>query len=178
MHVHERLRINLVLGAGDPKHQTHGVIGLMADVHISLVQCDDFTGLDPGTQFPSALGIIVPGSVHKGKTGQETLQIQPQMTLGRRRAGHAVKNPGHCVHEWSGAAAGNNEAGWPAVGWTEPARHINGASFAAGETKNISLRDRVLSVRCRQIRRNEAVLEIDELTIFIELKIGEEEFAP
>ena len=55
---------------------------------------------------------------------------------------------------------------------------INGMSFAAGETKSISLRDRVLSVRCREIRRNEAVLEIDGLLNFITLKIGEEKFVP
>src|SRR5450631_3679025 len=58
----------------------------MAEVHISLVKYDDFTGLDSGTHFPRTLGIVVPGSVHNGKAGQETLQIQPQMTLGRRLA--------------------------------------------------------------------------------------------
>ncbi len=55
---------------------------------------------------------------------------------------------------------------------------INGMSFAAGETKSISLLDRVLSVRCREIHRNEAVLEIDGLLNFITLKIGEEKFVP
>ena len=55
---------------------------------------------------------------------------------------------------------------------------INGVSFAAGETKSISLRNRVLSVRCREIRRNEAVLEISGLMNFITLKIGEERFVP
>ena len=55
---------------------------------------------------------------------------------------------------------------------------INGVSFAADETKNISLRDRVLSVRCHEIRRNEVVLEISGLINLITLKIGEEKFVP
>jgi len=58
----------------------------MGEVHVSLVKYDDFTGLDAGAQFPGALGVVVPGGVHEGKARQKTLQVQPQMTLGRRLA--------------------------------------------------------------------------------------------
>jgi len=46
----------------------------MFEVHVSLVKNDDFTGLDPGTHFPRAPGVVVPGGVHNGKAGQKTLQ--------------------------------------------------------------------------------------------------------
>jgi hypothetical protein len=55
---------------------------------------------------------------------------------------------------------------------------INGVSFAAGETKIVKLLDRTLTVRCREIRRNEVVLEVDGLVNFITLEIGDEKFVP
>jgi hypothetical protein len=55
---------------------------------------------------------------------------------------------------------------------------INGQSFATGETKAVKLSDRTLNVRCREIRRDEVVLEVDGAPGGITLKIGEEKFAP
>jgi len=55
---------------------------------------------------------------------------------------------------------------------------INGLSFAEGETKSVSLQTRTVRVRCRQILRDEVVLEVDGLSRPFDLKIGEERFAP
>ena len=45
-----------------------------------------FTGLDAGADLAGAFGVGVPGRIDQGKAGQETLQIQAQMTFGRRLA--------------------------------------------------------------------------------------------
>jgi hypothetical protein len=55
---------------------------------------------------------------------------------------------------------------------------ISGALFAAGETRNVPLQSRVVRVRCREIRRNEVVLEVDGLAGPVTLIIGEEKFVP
>ena len=58
----------------------------MVEVHVSLVKYDDFARFDPGAQFPGALGVGVPRRVDDRKARQKTLQVQPQVALGRRFA--------------------------------------------------------------------------------------------
>ena len=60
------------------------------------------------------------------------------------------------------------------------ARHavVSGVSFAAGETKKIKLQHGETKVLCREIRRNEVLLEVDGLAAPVLLKIGEEKFLP
>jgi hypothetical protein len=55
---------------------------------------------------------------------------------------------------------------------------INGLSFAAGETRRVLLQNRIVQVRCREIRRTEVVLELDDVTPPVILKIGAEKFMP
>jgi hypothetical protein len=55
---------------------------------------------------------------------------------------------------------------------------INGLSFAEGEAKSVSLQTRTVRVRCREIRRDGVVLEVDGHSGPFDLKIGEEKFAP
>jgi len=55
---------------------------------------------------------------------------------------------------------------------------INGLSFAAGETKSVPLQGRTVPVRCREILRDEVVLEVAGLAGPITLKIGAEKFVP
>jgi len=55
---------------------------------------------------------------------------------------------------------------------------INGLSFAAGETRRVLLQNRIVQVRCREIRRAEVVLELDDVTQPVILKIGAEKFMP
>ena len=78
--------LQIVLGARDPENLPHRQIGQMAEVDVSLVEYDDFPGLDSGAHCAGALGIGVPGGVHDGKARQEALQIQAQVTFGRRLA--------------------------------------------------------------------------------------------
>jgi len=55
---------------------------------------------------------------------------------------------------------------------------ISGVSFAVDETRPVRLQDRTVSVRCREIRRAEVVLEVEGLAGAFTLKIGEEKFVP
>ena len=55
---------------------------------------------------------------------------------------------------------------------------ISGVSFAVGETKKIKLQRGEVKVLCREIRRNEVLLEADGLAAPVLLKIGEEKFLP
>ncbi len=55
---------------------------------------------------------------------------------------------------------------------------VSGVSFGAGETKAVKLQGRTVQVRCREIRRDEVVLEVDGLATPVRLKIGEEKFLP
>ena len=55
---------------------------------------------------------------------------------------------------------------------------VNGISFAAGETKKIKLQHGAVSVRCREIHRDEAVLDVEDVSTPVTLKIGEEKFLP
>ena len=54
----------------------------MGKVQVSLVKYDDFTGPNGGAQFPCPFGVVMAGGVDEGKTRQEAVQIQPQMTFG------------------------------------------------------------------------------------------------
>ena len=55
---------------------------------------------------------------------------------------------------------------------------LNGVSFAAGETRTLKLQRGAVSVRCREIHRDEAVLDVEDVTAPVTLKIGEEKFRP
>jgi len=55
---------------------------------------------------------------------------------------------------------------------------ISGVSFAVGETHDVPLQNRIVSVRCREIRRGEVVLEVDGVSDPVVLKIGGEKFLP
>jgi hypothetical protein len=54
---------------------------------------------------------------------------------------------------------------------------INGRTFAAGETGIVLLQNRIVQVRCREIRRTEVVLELDGAPEPVILKIGAEKSA-
>ena len=60
------------------------------------------------------------------------------------------------------------------------ARHavVSGVAFAAGEVRKIKLQRGEVKVLCREIRRDEVVLEADGLPNAVTLKIGEEKFLP
>ena len=62
----------------------------------------------------------------------------------------------------------------------EQSRHaiIGGVSFAAGDVKSVRLQNRTVKIRCREIRRDEVVLETDGAPGQFTLKIGAEKFMP
>jgi hypothetical protein len=64
------------------------------------------------------------------------------------------------------------------LGGKEPRAIINKISFAVGDTKQIILRGGEVNVHCREIHRDEVVLEVEGIVTPVELKIGEEKFVP
>ena len=54
----------------------------MREVHITLVNQHDFTGLDPGAQFPCPLVVVLAGGVDDDKVGQQALQVKPHVRFG------------------------------------------------------------------------------------------------
>ncbi|HEX5398192.1 MAG TPA: hypothetical protein VFY06_04015, partial [Verrucomicrobiae bacterium] len=55
---------------------------------------------------------------------------------------------------------------------------INGVAFAPGETHRIRLRDKTVSVHCRTVRQEQALLDVDGISNSVTLKQGEEMFVP
>jgi hypothetical protein len=55
---------------------------------------------------------------------------------------------------------------------------VSGVSFAPGETKSVRLQNRTVQVRCREIRDDEAVLQVDGSAETLTLKLGEEKSVP
>ena len=74
--------LEVVLGAGDPKDLAGRQIGQMVEVHIRLVEDDDFTRVDTGAKLAGPLGFMLGSGVHDGAAGQEGLQVEAQMALG------------------------------------------------------------------------------------------------
>lgn len=55
---------------------------------------------------------------------------------------------------------------------------INGVAFAVGEQKQIRLRNQTVLVRCREIQDKAVVLQLNESTSTLTLKLGEEKSPP
>ena len=90
--------LEVVLGAGDPKDLACRQVGQRVEVHIRLVKDDDFTLVDIGAQLAGALGFMLGGGVHDGAAGQEGLQVEAEMALGRGLAAAVfgpVQGTGH-----------------------------------------------------------------------------------
>jgi hypothetical protein len=74
--------LQVVLGAGDPEDAAHGKVGEMLEVHIGLVEDDDFTLLNIGAKLSGPDGVMLGGGVHDGAAGQEGLEIEADMAFG------------------------------------------------------------------------------------------------
>ncbi len=55
---------------------------------------------------------------------------------------------------------------------------ISGVSFAAGETRKVSLQNRTVQIRCREIRTDSVALEVDGMAEPLTLRVGEEKYLP
>ena len=112
----------VLLGARDPEDTAPRQLQQMGEVHVSPVKQDDLARAQSGAHGVGVIPVGVPGRVEQHETRQETLQIQPQMTLGRSLAA-AVFGPvqtrgdefdGRRINDVNGAG----EAPGPAVART------------------------------------------------------------
>ena len=74
--------LQVVLGAGDPEDAALRQIRQMVEIHISLVEDDDFTRLNTGAKLTRPDTVMFGGSVHDGAAGQEGLEIEADMAFG------------------------------------------------------------------------------------------------
>ena len=85
-------------------------------VEVSPVKDHDLTGLDPGADFAGAGAVVLLGHVDDGEGGQEALQVEPQMALGRRLA-PPVFGPVHTAgDEFDGGGVDHMDGAAKAVG--------------------------------------------------------------
>ena len=75
---------HVLFGPGDKEYAPQGQVKEMGQIDVSLVKQYDFTVLEGGAHFAGSFGVIVPGRVDDGETGQKTLQIQAHVTFGGR----------------------------------------------------------------------------------------------
>jgi hypothetical protein len=84
----------VVLGASDPEDAPQGQRPEVDEVDVSLVEEHNLAGANARAQLPRAFGVVVSGGVDDGEAGQKTVQVQPQMALGRSLAS-AMLGPIH-----------------------------------------------------------------------------------
>ena len=75
-----------ILGARHPENSAEQQVPQMGKIDVGLVKYDDFTGSNARTEFARPFGIVLARGVNDGKARQKTLQIQPQVALGRSLA--------------------------------------------------------------------------------------------
>jgi hypothetical protein len=76
----------VVLGAGNPEDAALDQRPEVAEINVSLVEEDNLSGANARANLPGALGIVVAGGVNEGEAGQEAVEVEPQVALGRRFA--------------------------------------------------------------------------------------------
>ncbi len=104
----------IVLGARHPEHFPHGQLGQMGKIHIGLVEDDDLPGPHPRAEFLRPPAFVFAGGVHDGAAGQESLQVQPQMTFGRGFAAAMFGPVQARCDEFDGGDPGQLLGGWDA----------------------------------------------------------------
>jgi len=73
---------HILLGTGDPEDATLEKIKEMGKVQISLVEDNDLSGANTGTEFTGAFAVIFSCGINDGETGQKTVEVEPEMALG------------------------------------------------------------------------------------------------
>ncbi len=94
--VFERPPFHVVLRPSDPLNLAGIQVSEVSEVHVSLVENHNLTGLHSRADLPRALVVVVFSSVHDGKGRQEAVQVEAQVHLGRSLA-PAVLGPVHAV---------------------------------------------------------------------------------
>jgi len=90
------INLSIVLGSGYPEDAPLGQVIQVLEVQISLVKQNDFALFQPRANGPGLFAIMILGRVDDRAGGEEALQVQPHMNLGRRLSS-AVFGPGHAV---------------------------------------------------------------------------------
>ena len=111
--------LQVVLGASDPEDLATGQVGQMFKVHVSLVENDDFTRLNTGAKFAGTPVVMFTGGVDNGTTGQEGLEVEPDMAFSGslaptmlgpvQRAGHQLN--GGRIHDVNESLEAEGESG-------------------------------------------------------------------
>ena len=78
--------LHVVLGSRHPRDPALEQVEEVSEVHVGLVEQDDFPVFHAGADLTGTLVVVVLGGVDDGKARQETLEIQPEVTLGSRLA--------------------------------------------------------------------------------------------
>ena len=110
--------LQVILGAGYPEYAALRQVRQMGEIHIRLVEDDDFTRLNMGAKFARPDAVMLGGGVHDGAAGQEGLEIEPDMAFGGslaaamfgpvQRAGHQLD--GGRIHDVDEAFETEGEA--------------------------------------------------------------------
>src|ERR1017187_6408807 len=98
----DHLELHPLLGSRYPANPTLEQLEEVEQVQIGFVENHDLPGQQARAHLPSFLGVTVARRVHDGKPRQKTLQVEPQMTFGRRLA-PPMLGPVHAVgHQLNG----------------------------------------------------------------------------
>ena len=77
---------HVVLGPGDPPDLPRVQISQVIEIHVRLVEYDDFPSFNAGSDFTSPLVVVFARGIYDGKGGQKAVQIQTQVHFGCRFA--------------------------------------------------------------------------------------------
>src|SRR6266498_2275191 len=95
-------KLHPLLSARHPGYPALEQLEEVEQIQIGFVENHDLPGQQARAQLPSLLGVAVTRRVHDSKSWQKTLQVQPQMTFGRRLA-PSMLGPVHAVgHQLNG----------------------------------------------------------------------------
>jgi len=78
--------LEVVCGTRNPKDLASRQVGQVVEVEVSLVKDGDFARVNMGAKLARPLALVFGGGVHNGAARQEGLEVQPDMTFGRRLA--------------------------------------------------------------------------------------------
>jgi hypothetical protein len=112
--------LEVVLGAGDEEDFTLGQVRQMGEVHVGLVEDDDFARMNIGAKLTGADAVMLGGRANDDAARQEGLEVEPDMALGGRFApamfgpvqGVGHERNGGGVHDMNEAPGETKSEAW------------------------------------------------------------------
>ena len=153
----------VVLGAGDKEDFALSQVRQVGEIHVSLVEDDDFARVDIGAKLAGADAVRLGSRANDDTAGQEGLEVEPDMTLGGRfapamfgpvqRAGHQSDGGGvHDMNEALGETKGEARrmvAAKTGLERLQMAEHRPEQVFGQlGIARPVGVRERVFGRRC------------------------------